>query len=55
MVGMIGYYYPATVWIGGSNKIYTFHDYDEIVHVYDNIVDLILYDFKDEWESATMY
>ena len=55
IVGEIGYYYPARIWFGSNNKIYTTHEYDEIVHVYDNIIDLILYDFEDEWEKAIMY
>ena len=44
--GIIGYYYPARVWIGESGKIYATHEYDFDVHVYDSVIDLI------EWELA---
>ena len=45
-VGEIGYYYPARVWIGESGKIYTTHEYDKEIHVYNSIIDLI------EWELS---
>lgn len=41
MVGHIGYYYPARVWIGASGKIYVTHEYDEKVHVFDTLLQLI--------------
>ena len=44
LVGSIGYYYPAEVWIGESGKIYSTHEYDNVVHSYDSVVGLI------EWE-----
>ena len=46
MVGEIGYYYPARVWIGESGKLYATHDYDEEVLVFDSIVQLIGHEVK---------
>ena len=45
-VGSIGYNYPAEVWIGESGKIYTTHEYDNIAHAFDSIVELI------DWELS---
>lgn len=41
MVGEIGYYYPARVWIGESGKILCTHEYDEEVLIFDHVIDLI--------------
>lgn len=41
LVGEIGHYYPANVWIGGSGKIYATHDYNEIVYAFDTVAELI--------------
>ena len=46
LVGSIGYYYPAEVWIGESGRIYATHEYDMVVHSFATVVDLI------EWELA---
>ena len=45
-IGSIGYNYPAETWIGESGKIYATHEYDEIAHVFNNIVELI------DWELS---
>lgn len=41
MVGEIGYYYPASVWIGESGRLYATHEYDEEVHCYENVFALM--------------
>ena len=41
LVGEIGYYYPARVWIGESGTLYATHDYDEQVLVFQTILELI--------------
>jgi len=46
LVGSIGYYYPANVWIGESGRVYATHEYDMVVHSFDSVVDLI------EWELS---
>ena len=48
LVGSIGYYYPAEVWIGESGRIYSTHEYDMVVHFYDSIVDLIVWELKKQ-------
>ena len=35
------YCYPSEVWIGESGKIYSTHEYDNVVHSYDSVVGLI--------------
>lgn len=42
MLGEIGYYYPAHMWIGNSGLICCTHDYEDDVKKYDSIVELIL-------------
>ncbi len=46
MVGEIGYYYPARVWIGECGKLYATHDYEDDVLVFDSLIDLIEYEVK---------
>lgn len=41
-MGEIGYYYPARVWIGEDGKLYTTHEYDNKVHSFSSLVELIL-------------
>lgn len=41
LVGEIGYYYPACVWIGESGKLYATHEYDEQVLVFQSVPELI--------------
>lgn len=41
MVGEIGYYYPARVWIGDSGILYCTHEYEYDVLKFDSIVQLI--------------
>ena len=41
MVGEIGYYYPARVWIGDSGALLCTHEYDDEVHVFNDITELI--------------
>ncbi|MDE6785141.1 MAG: SUKH-3 domain-containing protein [Ruminococcus sp.] len=55
-VGNIGYYYPAAVYLGSTNMIYTTHDYDEIVYCYDSLPEMLRYDFlhADEWHFVAM-
>ena len=55
-VGNIGYYYSAAIYLGTSHKIYTTHDYDDIVHCYDSVPEMLRYDFyhADEWNSVSM-
>ncbi len=55
-VGDIGYYYPALVYIGVSGKIYTAHSFDDIIHCYDSVPELLGYDFchAEEWNSVSM-
>ncbi len=54
MIGEIGYYYPARIWIGSGSTIYATYSYNENVKRYDNIAELIGYDFKEEWERVRM-
>lgn len=37
LVGEIGYYYPACVWIGESGKLYATHEYDGQVFVFQSL------------------
>ena len=55
-IGDIGYYYPAFVYIGVSGKIYTAHDYDEIIRCYKSVPEMLRYDFNhaEEWHSVSM-
>lgn len=46
MVGEIGYYYPARVWIGECGKLYATHDYEDDVLVFDSLIDLIEYEVQ---------
>lgn len=41
MIGEIGYYYPARVWIGDSGKLFCTHEYDDEVLVFDDVMELI--------------
>lgn len=41
LVGEIGYYYPACVWIGESGKLYATHEYDEQVLIFQSVPELI--------------
>lgn len=41
MLGIIGYYYPAIVWIGESGALYVDHDYDTEIRVFNDIFDFI--------------
>lgn len=55
MVGEIGYYYPARVWIGDSGRIYCTHDYDDDIYVFNNVVQLIFNELRShELESVAM-
>lgn len=55
MVGEIGYYYPARVWIGESGIIYATHDYEDDVLVFDSIVELIKYELQNyDFSSVAM-
>lgn len=46
MVGEIGYYYPARVWIGECGKLYVTHDYEDDVRIFNSLVELIEYEVK---------
>lgn len=55
MVGEIGYYYPARVWIGECGKLYATHDYEDDVLVFDSLIELIEYEVKGcEFTSIAM-
>lgn len=55
MVGEIGYYYPARVWIGNSGTIYCTHDYEDDVRKFDSVVQLILHELLNhDLESVSM-
>lgn len=55
MVGEIGYYYPARVWIGNSGTIYCTHDYEDDVRKFDSVIQLILHElFNHDLESVAM-
>ncbi len=55
-IGDIGNYYPGFVYIGVSGKIYTAHDYDDIIHCYDSVPEMLRYDFEhaEEWKSVSI-
>lgn len=55
-IGDIGNYYPGFVYIGVSGKIYTVHDYDDIIHCYDSVPEMLRYDFEhaEEWKSVSI-
>ncbi len=44
VVGEIGYYYPAMIWIGESGTIYATHDYDDSVYKFETVFDLIAHE-----------
>ena len=47
LVGEIGYYYPARVWIGASGAFYTLHEYDHgEVHFYRTLIDFLMWETK---------
>lgn len=41
LVGEIGYYYPARVWIDTNGKVYATHEYNENVLVFESVIELI--------------
>lgn len=41
LIGIIGYYYPARVWMGKSGKVYATHEYDDGVKEFSSIFELI--------------
>lgn len=53
-VGDIGYYYPALVYIGVSEKIYTAHSFDDIIHCYDSVPEMLRYDFEHMEKSCSV-
>ena len=46
LLGIIGYYYPAIVWIGESGCLYVDHDYDIKIRVFDDIFDFIEFELE---------
>lgn len=55
MIGEIGYYYPARVWIGDSGTIYCTHEYEDNVIKFDSVVQLIHYELlSHDLESIAM-
>ncbi len=55
MVGEIGYYYPAQVWIADSGKLYCTHEYHEQVLAFDNVIELIQHELsKTPLDSVAM-
>lgn len=41
LVGEIGYYYPGRVWIDESSRLFTSHEYDDKIHQYTTVFELI--------------
>ena len=55
LVGEIGYYYPARVWIGNSGTFYCTHDYEEDCFKFDSVIALISYELSaHEFSSVAM-
>ena len=55
LVGEIGYYYPARVWIGNSGTFYCTHDYEEDCLKFDSVIALISYELSaHELSSVAM-
>ena len=54
MIGEIGYYYPARVWIGNSGRLFCTHEYDEEVLVFDDVIELIRYEIEGH-EPETVF
>ena len=55
LVGEIGYYYPARVWIGNSGTFYCTHDYEEDCLKFDSVIALISYELSaHEFSSVAM-
>lgn len=55
MVGEIGYYYPARVWIGNSGTMYCTHEYEDDVLKFDSVLQLIHYELLNhDLESFAM-
>lgn len=48
LLGKIGYYYPAIVWIGESGSLYVDHDYDTEIRVFNDIFDFIEFELGRE-------
>lgn len=46
MVGEIGYYYPARVWIDTCGKLYATHEYEDDVLLFDSLTELIEYELQ---------
>ncbi|WP_245719798.1 SUKH-3 domain-containing protein [Paenibacillus tianmuensis] len=45
-LGESGYYYPAVVAIGRSGKLYFKHDYEDVVRVFDTLLDSMEHELK---------
>lgn len=55
MVGEIGYYYPARVWIGNSGTIYCTHEYEDDVRKFDSVMSLIASELENrQFDSVAM-
>lgn len=50
LAGEIGYYYPGRVWIDESGRLFTSHEYDDKIHQYTTVFELI----EDELECHEM-
>lgn len=45
LVGEIGHYYPATVWMGQGSTLYAAHDYEEEIRAFSDVTALIVHEF----------
>ena len=55
-VGQIGYYYPAKIYLGSTDRIYAINTHTDKEASYDSIIDYLRGDFccHDEWASITV-
>lgn len=55
MVGNIGYYYPARVWMDKYGRFYTTHEYADNVKAFSSVIELIEYELsRIEIDSVMM-
>lgn len=52
MIGEIGYYYPARVWIGDSGTLFCTHDYNDEVLAFNSVIELIKYEITGHEPDA---
>ena len=45
-VGIIGYYYPATVYVAENGMLYCVHEYESDVRVFADVEEILAYELQ---------